>query len=334
MWIKVHFPQLKSDIVSGKVGGLVLEKIILDCDPGHDDAIAMMIAVANPNIELLAVTTSAGNQTPGRTLTNAMSLLTLMKRQDIPVASGDKKPLMRDLITGVSMHGVTGLDGADLPHPDFFAQNVPATELIARVLQEQDDPVTIVVTGPCTNIALFLSVHPELVNSIKQIVIMGGGMGLGNWEPTTEFNILVDPEAAKIVFDSGVPIVLAPLNVAFEAQLLDEDVKKINKITNPVGEAVSGLVAYYGIAFGQDRWGFKGLPLYDPCTIAWLIDPDMFEGRVCNVEIETKGELTSGETIIDYYNMTHRKKNANVLFHINREKFAHLVISSLESFDN
>lgn len=310
-----------------------LKKIILDCDPGHDDAIAMMIGIANPEIEILAVTTSAGNQTPGRTLTNAMSLLTLMKRQDIPVAAGDKKPLMRDLITGVSMHGVTGLDGADLPHPDFFAQNMPATELIAKILEEQDDPVTIVVTGPCTNIALFLSIHPELISQIEQIVIMGGGMGLGNWEPTTEFNILVDPEAAKIVFDSGIPLVLTPLNVAFEAQLLDQDFEAIKKIDNPVGKAVFGLISYYGIAFGQDRWGFDGLPLYDPCTMAWLIDPTMFEGRTCNVEIETRGDLTSGETIIDYYNMTHRKKNANVLFHIDREKFANLVIDSLKSFD-
>ncbi|MHA5116326.1 nucleoside hydrolase, partial [Oenococcus oeni] len=176
-----------------------MEDIILDCDPGHDDAIALMIAVASKNINLLAVTTSAGNQKHSQTLRNAMSLLTLMKREDIPVASGNAKPLTRDLISGISMHGITGLDGATLPNPDFFSQGIPATELMAKILSTHQKKVTLVVTGPCTNVALFLSVHFELRSSIKQIVILGGGMGLGNWGPTTEFNIQVDPEAAKIV---------------------------------------------------------------------------------------------------------------------------------------
>ncbi|ETY75656.1 ribonucleoside hydrolase [Lactiplantibacillus fabifermentans T30PCM01] len=309
-----------------------MEDIILDCDPGHDDAVALMIAVASKDINLLAVTTSAGNQKHSQTLRNAMSLLTLMKRQDIPVASGNTKPLMRELISGVSMHGITGLDGAELPNPDFFSQSMSAVELIAKILTEHPKKVTLVVTGPCTNIALFLSVHFELRSRIKQIVILGGGMGLGNWGPTTEFNIQVDPEAAKIVMDSGIPLVLAPLNVAFEAQLLPDEISKIHRIKNSVAETISDLMDFYGISFGKQRWGFKGLPLYDPCTVAWLIDPSKFTSKRCNVGVETKGELTTGETVIDYYHITNRKPNADVLFHIDRKWFADLVIDCLKSF--
>ncbi|MBU7498427.1 pyrimidine-specific ribonucleoside hydrolase RihA [Lactiplantibacillus pentosus] len=309
-----------------------MEDIILDCDPGHDDAIALMIAVASKNINLLAVTTSAGNQKHSQTLRNAMSLLTLMKREDIPVASGNAKPLTRDLISGISMHGITGLDGATLPNPDFFSQGIPATELMAKILSTHQKKVTLVVTGPCTNVALFLSVHFELRSSIKQIVILGGGMGLGNWGPTTEFNIQVDPEAAKIVMESGIPIVLAPLNVDFEAQLLPEEIKKIHKIKNTVADVMGGLLDFYGMSFDHQHWNFKGLPLYDPCTVAWLIDPTKFESQRCNVAVETKGELTAGETVIDYYHITNRKPNANVLFHIDRQWFADLVIDSIKSF--
>ena len=298
---------------------IILEDIILDCDPGHDDAVALMIAIASKDINLLAVTTSAGNQRHSQTLRNAMSLLTLMKRQDIPVASGNTKPLMRSLISGVSMHGVTGLDGADLPSPDFFSQGIPAIELIAKILTDHPQK--------------FLSVHPELRSRIKQIVILGGGMGLGNWGPTTEFNIQVVPEAAKIVLDSGIPIILAPLNVAFEAQLLPNEIEKIHNIDNSVAQTISGLMDFYGISFGRQRWGFKGLPLYDPCTVAWLIDPSKFTSKRCNVEVETKGELTTGETVIDYYHITNRKPNAEVLFHIDRQWFADLTISSIKSFD-
>ncbi|MFB9769204.1 pyrimidine-specific ribonucleoside hydrolase RihA [Lactiplantibacillus modestisalitolerans] len=311
-----------------------MEDIILDCDPGHDDAIALMIAVASPYINLLAVTTSAGNQKHSQTLRNAMSLLTLMKRQDIPVASGNAKPLTRDLISGVSMHGITGLDGATLPNPDFFSQGIPATELMAKILTEHKQKVTLVVTGPCTNIALLLSVHFELRSAIKQIVILGGGMGLGNWGPTTEFNIQVDPEAAKIVMESGIPIVLAPLNVDFEAQLLPEEIESIRKIGNPVADVMAGLLDFYGMSFDHERWNFKGVPLYDPCTVAWLIDPSRFESKKCNVAVETQGELTAGETVIDYYHITNRKPNANVLFHIDRKWFADLVYNSIEFFNN
>ncbi|AKP68463.1 hypothetical protein ABM34_10220 [Companilactobacillus ginsenosidimutans] len=293
----------------------------------------MIMAVASSKINVLAVTTSAGNQKHGQTLRNAMSLLTLMKKRDIPVASGNYKPLVRDLVPGITMHGITGLDGTELPNPNFSPQKTNAIELMNSIISEYPQNVTLVVTGPCTNVALLFSVHPEIKTLVKQIVILGGGMGVGNIGPTEEFNVAVDPEAAKIVMESGVPIVLAPLNVGFEAQLMDSDIKTISKIkNNDVAEAVTGLVSTYRFSFDLLSRDFAGVPLYDPCTIAWLIDPEKFSSRFCNVEIETQGELTTGETIIDYYNVSKRKPNAEVLFHVDQKWFANLIIESVKTF--
>lgn len=308
------------------------EKIILDCDPGHDDAIALIMAVASQQIDLLGVTTSAGNQLPSKTLNNAMRVLTLLGKKDIPVAPGIGKPLLKDLHISVSMHGVTGLDGADLPDPNFFVQSKRAIDLMADLITQSKEPVSIVVTGPCTNVAVFLSMYPELKASLKQIVVLGGGMGVGNWQPTIEFNMLEDPEAAKIVLNSGVPIVMVPLNVAFQAQLLQEDLAKMKAIKNDVSRAVLGLLKFYGIQFNHGTRHFDGIPIYDPCCISWLMESDIFQGKQCHVDIETKGELTSGETIIDYYDMTGLDKNAFVLFNMNRERFASQVIDSLKAF--
>lgn len=309
-----------------------MEKILLDCDPGHDDAIAMIMAVTSPSIELLAVTTSAGNQEPVRTLENAMKILTLLGVSNVPVSSGNKKPLTRKLMSGVTMHGVSGLDGANLPYPNFPVNKLTAIELIAKTIRESDKLVTIVVTGPCTNVALFLSVYPTLKKFIKQIVIFGGGMGVGNWQPTTEFNMLEDPEAADIVLKSGVPIVLMPLNVGFKAELLPVDMGRIKKIKNEVSEVVYDLLDYYRIQFNNGNRQFDGVPLFDPCTVAWLINKQIFTGKDCNVEVETKGELTAGETVIDYYGMTDRTKNAHVLFDLDRSRFVDLIIESLNHF--
>ena len=184
------------------------EKIILDCDPGHDDALALTMAVASEQIELLGVTTSAGNQTPDKTLNNALRMLTLLGATNILVAGGNHRPLMRNLKIADYVHGETGLDGADLPEPAFEPVHQPAVELIADILRTQTEPITLVVTGPMTNIALFLRVHPELENKIKQVVFMGGAAGQGNVHPTTEFNMAVDPEAAKIVVNEGIPLVM------------------------------------------------------------------------------------------------------------------------------
>ena len=309
------------------------KKIILDCDPGHDDALALTMAVASPKIDLLAVTTSAGNQTPDKTLNNAMRMLTLLHREDIPVAQGNQTPLVKPLETAPEVHGKTGLDGANLPDPDFQVQTIPAIDLIAKVLRESNEKVTLVVTGPMTNAALFFRVYPELAREkIDQIVFMGGAMGLGNWRPSVEFNIFVDPEAAKIVMNFGIPLVMAPLNVTHQAQIMKEEIEQIGEIANPVGKAFYGLLNFFEQYHENPKWGFKGAPLHDPCTIAWLIDPTMFKSDKMNVDVETQGELTRGETVCDYYTLTDKPKNTEVLLGVDREKFIDLIMASIKSF--
>lgn len=309
------------------------KKIILDCDPGHDDALALTMAVASPKIDLLAVTTSAGNQTPDKTLNNAMRMLTLLHREDIPIAQGNQTPLVKRLETAPEVHGKTGLDGADLPDPDFQVQTIPAIDLIAKVLRESNEKVTLVVTGPMTNAALFLRVYPDLAREkIDQIVFMGGAMGLGNWRPSVEFNIFVDPEAAKIVMNFGIPLVMAPLNVTHQAQIMKDEIDQIGEIDNPVGKAFYGLLNFFEQYHENPKWGFKGAPLHDPCTIAWLIDPTMFKSDKMNVDVETQGELTRGETVCDYYTLTDKPKNTEVLLSIDREKFIDLIMASIKSF--
>lgn len=309
------------------------KKIILDCDPGHDDALALIMAVASPKIDLLAVTTSAGNQTPDKTLNNAMRMLTLLHREDIPVAQGNQTPLVKPLETAPEVHGKTGLDGANLPDPDFQVQTIPAIDLIAKVLRESNEKVTLVVTGPMTNAALFFRVYPDLAREkIDQIVFMGGAMGLGNWRPSVEFNIFVDPEAAKIVMNFGIPLVMAPLNVTHQAQIMKEEIEQIGEIANPVGKAFYGLLNFFEQYHENPKWGFKGAPLHDPCTIAWLIDPTMFKSDKMNVDVETQGELTRGETVCDYYTLTDKPKNTEVLLGVDREKFIDLIMASIKSF--
>ncbi|MFO3903261.1 pyrimidine-specific ribonucleoside hydrolase RihA [Enterobacter hormaechei] len=303
--------------------------IILDCDPGHDDAIALVLALASPELDVKAVTSSAGNQTPDKTLHNALRMLTLLKRTDIPVAGGAVKPLMRELIIADNVHGESGLDGPALPEPGFAPQNCTAVELMARVLRESPEPVTIVATGPQTNVALLLNSHPELHARIARIVIMGGAMGLGNWTPTAEFNIFVDPEAAEIVFQSGVPVVMAGLDVTHQAQIMAEDIERFRQIGNPVATTVAELLDFFMEYHKAEKWGFKGAPLHDPCTIAWLLKPELFTAIERWVGVETQGQYTQGMTVVDYYFLTGRRPNATVLINLNRQAFVDLLAERL-----
>lgn len=232
--------------------------MMIDCDPGHDDAIALVLALASPELEVKAVTASAGNQTPEKTLRNVLRMLTLLNRPDIPVAGGAWKPLMRDLIIADNVHGESGLDGPSLPEPTFAPQNCTAVELMARVLRESQEPVTLVATGPQTNVALLLASHPELHAKIARIVIMGGAMGLGNWQPAAEFNIFVDPQAAEMVFQSGIPVVMAGLDVTHKAQILPADIERFRQIGNPVSTIVAELLDFFMAYHKDEKWGFDG----------------------------------------------------------------------------
>lgn len=307
--------------------------VILDCDPGHDDAIALILALASPELKVLAVTTSAGNQTPDKTLNNALRILTLLGRDDIPVAAGAPKPLARELIIADNVHGESGLDGPKLPDPAFAPVAMTALELMAKCLRESPEPVTLVPTGPLTNIALLLAAHPELKSKIARIVLMGGAAGAGNWTPAAEFNIYVDPEAADMVFKSGLPITMCGLDVTHEAQVMDEDIERVRTITNPVAQCVAGLLDFFMIYHRDPKWGFAGAPLHDPCTIAWLLAPALFHGVECRVDIETGGTHTSGMTVVDRYGLTGKPANALVLLGLDRAGFIDLLVTRLRAFD-
>ncbi|KAB7661003.1 pyrimidine-specific ribonucleoside hydrolase RihA [Plesiomonas shigelloides] len=306
--------------------------IIIDCDPGHDDAIALILALASPKLNVLAVTTSAGNQTPDKTLRNALRILTLLGRHDIPVAGGAPKPLLRELIIADNVHGESGLDGPALPEPGFAPQALTAVELMAKTLRTSTEPVTLVPTGPLTNIALLLSAHPELKAKIARIVLMGGSAGPGNWTPAAEFNIYVDPEAAEMVFGAGVPITMCGLDVTHAAQVMDEDIERIRTITNPIARTVAELLDFFMIYHRDPKWGFVGAPLHDPCTIAWLLRPELFTGIECHVSVETQGQYTVGMTVVDRYRLSPHEPNATVLLGVERQGFIDLLVEQLQAY--
>ena len=303
--------------------------IILDCDPGHDDAIAIVLALASPELDVKAITSSAGNQTPEKTLRNVLRMLTLLQRQDIPVAGGARKPLMRELIIADNVHGESGLDGPALPEPDFAPQSCTAVELMAKTLRESPQPVTIVATGPQTNVALLLNSHPELHDKIARIVMMGGAMVLGNWQPAAEFNIYVDPEAAEIVFQSGIPVVMAGLDVTHRAQIHGLDIERFRQLGNPVATIVAELLDFFMEYHKDAKWGFTGAPLHDPCTIAWLLKPHLFTSVERWVGVETQGKYTQGMTVVDYYFLTGNQPNTTVLLDVDREGFVDLLAERL-----
>lgn len=306
--------------------------IIIDCDPGHDDAIALILALASPKLNVMAVTTSAGNQTPDKTLRNALRILTLLGRHDIPVAGGAPKPLLRELIIADNVHGESGLDGPALPEPGFVPQALTAVELMAKTLRASTEPVTLVPTGPLTNIALLLSAHPELKAKIARIVLMGGSAGPGNWTPAAEFNIYVDPEAAEMVFGAGVPITMCGLDVTHAAQVMDEDIERIRAITNPIARTVAELLDFFMIYHRDPKWGFVGAPLHDPCTIAWLLRPELFNGIECHVSVETQGQYTVGMTVVDRYRLSPHEPNATVLLGVERQGFIDLLVEQLQAY--
>ena len=303
--------------------------VIIDCDPGHDDAIALVLALASPELDVKAVTSSAGNQTPDKTLRNVLRMLTLLKRPDIPVAGGALKPLMRELIIADNVHGESGLDGPALPEPGFAAQSCTAVELMANILRDSVEPVTIVATGTQTNVALLLNSHPELHAKIERIVIMGGAMVLGNWQPAVEFNIYVDPEAAEIVFQSGLPVVMAGLDVTHKAQIHVEDIERFRRIGNPISTIVAELLDFFLEYHKDEKWGFVGAPLHDPCTIAWLLKPEMFTTVERWVGVETQGKYTQGMTVVDFYNLTGKQPNATVMLDVDRQAFVDLLAERL-----
>ncbi|EIV99397.1 pyrimidine-specific ribonucleoside hydrolase RihA [Thermoanaerobacter siderophilus] len=304
--------------------------VIIDCDPGHDDAIALLLAFANDKLDVKAVTTVAGNQTIEKTFNNALKVLSFAGINTV-VSKGAEKPLLRDLITAPEVHGDSGLDGPELPPPNFKPSSKNAVETIMEVINESNEKITIIPTGPLTNIATVLLSNPEIKAKIERIVLMGGSMIGGNWTPAAEFNILVDPEAASIVFNSGVPITMCGLDVTHKAQIYKEEVEEIRNIGNKVAIMVAELLDFYGKF--HERFGFKGMPLHDPVAVAYVIDPTIVTTQSFYVEIEIKGEFTNGCTVVDYYYVLKKPKNVEVVLDIDRERFIKMLYDAMRKYN-
>lgn len=305
--------------------------VIIDCDPGHDDALMLMLAHGSGHFDIKAVTISAGNQTQAKTLQNALKVLTLIGATDIPVYHGADKPLFRELVIADYVHGETGLDGPALPVPVMQAQPTSAVEGIAAILAASETPVTIVPTGPLTNIATFLLAYPHLKSKIERISLMGGGIFRGNMTPLAEFNIYADPEAAAIVFKAGVPITMCGLDVTHKALVFQKDIELLRALGNKTGKAAADLMDFFSIFYRENRVELNGgAALHDPCAIAWLINPGIFKTKSCYVDVETKGELTRGATVVDFYNTLQMEPNATVAYDIDRDAFMDLLFNAIK----
>ncbi len=305
--------------------------VIIDCDPGHDDAVMLMLAVGSGRFDIKAITTSAGNQTQAKTLNNALKLVGLMD-VDIPVYKGCEKPLFRELIIADYVHGEMGMDGPILPDPVRQPEPGSAIQAIATILTNSTEKITLVPTGPLTNIAVFLLAYPHLKAKIERISLMGGGIFRGNMTPTAEFNIYVDPEAAAVVFSAGVPITMCGLDVTHKALVFQEDIELFRSIGNKSGTVVAELMDFFSVFYRRERIELGGgAALHDPCAIAWLIDPTLFSSKPCYVDVEVNGKLTTGTTVVDFFDVLKKTPNAEVVYDVDREKYIQLIYEAVRA---
>ena len=304
--------------------------IIVDCDPGHDDALAILLALGSPDeLDMLAITVVAGNVPLALTEQNARKVCELAGRASLPVHAGCARPLVRDLVTAEYVHGKSGLEGPELPEPRMPLADAHAVDAIIEMLRAYaPGTVTLCPTGPLTNIAMALRKAPDVVPRIREIVLMGGAIGLGNITPAAEFNIYVDPHAAEVVFGSGVPLVMLGLDVTHQAFLTPDRLWAIRELETPLSRTVVELLEFYGI-YDQTRRGLAGPPLHDPCVIAYLLEPALFNGRACHVAIETIGAHTLGRTVVDWMRRTRHAPNATVINEVDGDRFFALLTERL-----
>ena len=306
-------------------------KIIIDTDPGQDDAVAILLALASPEeIELLGITCVAGNVPLPLTAKNARIVCELAGRHEVKVFAGCDRPMQRKLVTAEHVHGKTGLDGIDLPDPVMPLQDGHAVDFIIDTLRrEPEGSVTLVPIGPLTNIATAFERAPDIIARVAEIVLMGGAyFEVGNITPAAEFNIYVDPEAAAIVFGAGVKLTVMPLDVTHKALTTRARVEAFRALPGKVGPAVASWTDFFE-RFDKEKYGSEGAPLHDPCTIAWLLKPELFSGRFINVEIETGSELTLGMTVADWWRVTERPANATFIGDIDADGFFTLLTERL-----
>ena len=305
-------------------------KIIIDTDPGQDDAVAILLALASPELEVLGITAVAGNVPLKLTQNNARKICELAGKPETRVFSGAIRPLVRQLVTAEEVHGKTGLNGPDLPEPKMKLQEQHAVDFIVETLMaEESGSVTLCPLGPLTNVAMALIREPRIAPRVKQIVLMGGGFFEGgNITPAAEFNIYVDPHAADVVFRSGIPLVMMPLDVTHKALTTSKRIDAFRKLGSRVGIATAEMLEFFE-RFDEGKYGTDGGPLHDPCVIAYLLEPELFKGRECNVVVETQSELTMGMTVVDWWGVTKRPKNATVMRDIDHDGFFALLVERL-----
>jgi inosine-uridine nucleoside N-ribohydrolase len=300
--------------------------IVIDCDPGHDDAIAILLALASPEVELVAVTTVAGNQTLEKTTHNALKVLELAGRADVPVAAGAERPLRRELRTAAHVHGESGLDGPDLPEPTAAPVAAHAADLLAELIRPG---VVLVPTGPLTNVALLLERHPGVTGRLERIAWMGGAIGEGNVTPAAEFNAFVDPEAAAVVFGSGIEVTMIGLDVTHKALFTRAHADRVRG-TGTAGRAVAELSDFFQ-RFHESRYGFDGSPVHDALAVAEVIDPSLVTAVECNIEIETASQLCDGRTVVDRWHVTDRPRNARAGVDVDADRFLELLVERIAS---
>jgi purine nucleosidase len=303
--------------------------VILDCDPGHDDMVAILLAAAHPRIDLLAVTTVAGNGTLERTTHNARAVCTMAGIRDVPIAAGAAGPLVGSLRTAEHVHGESGLAGADLPDPDVPLADEHAVDLMTSVLREAPEPVTLVPTGPLTNVALLLRKHPELRERVREIVLMGGSTDAGNVEPLAEFNIHVDPEAADVVFSSGLPVTMCGLNVTHQALATEEVMERLRGLGTPLADTVVLLLGFFRDRY-VDLWGLPAPPVHDPVAVARVIDPALVRCEEAHVAVELHGKHTRGATVCDRFGVRGRTPNASVAVELDAAGFWDLIVAAVD----
>lgn len=305
-------------------------KIILDCDPGHDDVIALFLAYGSPDIDLLAVTTVVGNQTLDKVTYNALSVARVAGLAGVPIAAGCHRPLVRDITVSGEIHGESGLDGPQLPEPVHQVQAQHAVDLIIEtVMAHEPKTITLVPTGGLTNIAMAVRKEPALAERVKEVVLMGGGYYTGNYSPVAEFNIAIDPEAAHIVFNEAWPVLMVGLDLTHQAVATPEVVQRIAAIGTGPSHFVVELFEFFGQMYREIQ-GFDAPPVHDPCAVAYVIDPSIMTTRLAPVDIELSGTLTTGMTVADLRAPAPPDCTTSVAMELDHGRFWDLVVDALE----
>ena len=306
------------------------KKIILDCDPGHDDAIALLLAHGNPNIELLAVTTVVGNQTLDKVTRNALSVARIANITNVPFAAGAVRPLIRNVEVAPDIHGDSGLDGPVLPEPAIQLDKRHAIDLIIdTIMSHPPKTVTLVPTGGLTNIAMAVRKEPKIVERVKEVVLMGGGYHVGNWSAVAEFNIKIDPEAAHIVFNEKWPVTMVGLDLTHQALATPEVIEKISAIKTKPAKFVLEMLEFFGKMYKQAQ-GFTYPPVHDPCAVAYVINPELIKTKRVPVDIELTGTLTLGMTVADFRFPPDDSCHTQVATELDHTGFWDLIVDSLE----